>query len=221
MQNRKRLSAEEIDSLLGEHQQSLEQYIKPYIHKKVDPITEHVYIVSEGDYVYNDLLQNNARGVCHAENGYIYFRDNVDITANLLIHEFVHRLSRNCINGEWVEGINNPPDGVTYSFNESITEMIAIDITGIREKGHPYLPCVDLVDFLCNKVGKTDLISAYFNSDLFYFNKILGKDYELFSINLGNLASTWSKANACDYAADDEIEFRELQKRIVAFIMYL
>ena len=95
MTNRKLLSVEEVNDILGKHKETLEEYMKLYIVKSVDPITKHVYIVSSGDNVYKELLEEKARGVCHMEDGFIYFRNDIDLTPHLLIHEFIHRLSRN------------------------------------------------------------------------------------------------------------------------------
>lgn len=188
MDHREALSSEEIDGILGNHKIRLEEYAKPYIHRNIVPITEDVYIVHKGDDIYNDLINKCARGVCPVENGHIYFRDDVEITAHLLIHEFIHRLSRNrkfimaSFSWCWVEGIDFPSDYLTY-INEAITEMIAVDIMGEREENNPYNKGLKVIDMLCNKIDKTAIVYAYMSGNRKFFKNMLKKDYKNFKDN--------------------------------------
>lgn len=188
MEHRKLLSSEEINGILGNHKIHLEEYVKPYIHKDIVPITEDVYVVYKGDDIYNNLINKRARGVCPVENGHIYFRDDVEITAHLLIHEFVHRLSRNrkfvmaSFSWHWVEGIDFPSDYLTY-INEAITEMITVDIMGEREENNPYNKGLKVIDMLCNKIDKTAIIYSYISGNRKFFKKMLNKDYKKFKDN--------------------------------------
>ena len=199
MQNRKQLSTDDINNILGENKRNLEEYINPYIHKMVDPINEHIYIVFPGDEVYMDLIDQKARGACYTKDGYIYFRSDVNITAHLLIHEYVHRLSRNrkfvikklswCL----VEGIDFPKGCLKY-LNEVITEMITSDITGLEEPDNPYTLGLDLVRQFANKVGKHSMVNAYFEGDIHFFKKQLGKYYKPFVCSFFNLISCYIEA---------------------------
>ena len=188
MEHRKPLSSEEINGILGNYKNRLGEYVKPYIHKNIIPINEYVYVVHKGDDIYNDLINKHARGVCPVENGHIYLRDDVEITAHLLIHEFIHRLSRNrkfvmasrswC----WVEGIDFPSDYLTY-INEAITEMITVDIMGELEENNPYNKGLKVIDMLCNKIDKTAIIYVYMSGNRKFFKNMLKKDYKNFKDN--------------------------------------
>ncbi len=199
MENRKQLSTDDINDILGESKRTLEEYIKPYINKKVDPINEHIYVVFPGVDVYIELVDKKARGVCHTKDGHIYFRNEVNLTAHLLIHEFVHRLSRNrkfvikMLSWCLVEGIDFPKDCLNY-LNEVITEMITSDITGSEEPDNPYTLGLDLMRQFANKVEKNSLINAYFKGDIRFFKKRLGKYYKLFVYNCFNLINFYIKA---------------------------
>lgn len=199
MENRKQLTADDINDILGENKRTLEEYIKPYIHKKVDPITEYIYVVFSGDDVHTELVNQKARGVCHTEDGHIYFRNEVNLTAHLLIHEFVHRLSRNrkfvikILTWRLVEGIDFPKDCLDY-LNEVITEMITSDITGTEEPDNPYTLGLDLMRQFANKIGKHSMINAYFEGDIRFFKKRLGKYYRPFVYSYFNLIDFYIKA---------------------------
>lgn len=199
MENRKQLSNDDINDILGECKRTLEEYINPYINKKVEPINEHIYVVFPDDDVYIELINQKARGVCHTEDGYIYFRNEVNLTAHLLIHEFVHRLSRNrkfvikMLSWRLVEGVDYPRDCLNY-LNEVITEMITSDITGSEEPDNPYTLGLDLMRQFANKVGKHNMINAYFEGDIRFFKKRLGKYYKLFVYNCFNLIDCYIKA---------------------------
>ncbi len=188
MTNRKQLSVEEIDSILGNYKKSLEGYIHLYIHRKVELIPKHIYIVYEGDAVYKKLKKHCARGVCIPSNGYIYIRHGTELTDHLLVHELVHRFSRNrrliisVFPWRWVEGVDFPNDIFT-DINEAITEMITVDIIGEKEMDNPYNRGLDIINALCSKTGKRNMIQAYFNSDRKFFRKVLKKHYYEFKKN--------------------------------------
>lgn len=214
MKNRRLLSAEEIDNILGQHKRSLEEYIKPYFRMGTDPITKNIYLVYDGDDIYIELKNGRNRGLCCTENGYIYLRSDVDLVPSLLIHEFIHRLSRNRkfikrhLKWEWVCGIDFPRKGIFY-LNEAITEMIAIDITGTCEDGHPYRPGVEIVEKLCNTIGKNDLITAYFNGDISFFKRRLGRYYKSFTYTFFHMMYFWFKLNSLGPETSDISDIKE------------
>lgn len=218
MDHREALSSEEIDGILGNHKICLEEYAKPYIHRNIVPITEDVYIVHKGDDIYNDLINKCARGVCPVENGHIYFRYDVEITAHLLIHEFIHRLSRNrkfimaSFSWCWVEGIDFPSDYLTY-INEAITEMIAVDIMGEWEENNPYNKGLKVIDMLCNKIDKTAIIYAYMSGNRKFFKNILKKDYKSFKDNF-LFMMTYSQSDEYVY----QLMARESEKELMNII---
>lgn len=223
MVNRRPLTAEEIDNIIGEHKSTLEKYIKQYVHKKVEPITENVYIVYEGDDIYDDLTKNGCRGRCDCADGYIYLTEDFLVKRSIksFIHEYIHRLSRNCFNGQYIMGISSFFDGRLYYFNEAITEMIAIDITGISENDHPYLVGVDIVRKLCDVVDKNSLIAAYFNGDITFFEKHLGEWFEAFSNNIANMMYFFGKANSNNSGANDIDECRKGWDNLINIISWL
>ena len=226
MENRKKLTADDINDILGENKRTLEEYIKPYIHKKVDLINENIYVVFPGDDVYKELIDQKARGVCHTKDGYIYFRNEVNLTAHLLIHEFVHRLSRNrkfvikMLSWHFVEGIDFPKDCLNY-LNEVITEMITSDITGLEEPDNPYTLGLDLMRQFANKAGKHSMVNAYFEGDIHFFKKRLGKYYKPFVYCFFNLISFYIKAlslNGDKQTMQRALEAGQILKSIIDII---
>ena len=201
MEKRRAITTEEIDNILGEHITSLDEYIRPYIQKDVDPITEHVYVVYEGDAIYEELKTGGHRGLCRAKDGYIYIRNDVDWSPNLLIHEFIHRLSRNRkFVKAWpiyqsVLGLDQPRNCLHY-VNEIITEMIAVSITGIEEERNPYTFGLDLMRQFANKVGAHNLIKAYFEGNVGFLKRKLSKCYKNFAGNFAVLISCYSSAQS-------------------------
>lgn len=210
----KLLDADYINNLIKKESYNLQtKYIKPYIHKDFEPITTNVYVVSKGDIFYDDLKQNNARGICDADTGYIYFRDDVTITAHLLIHEFIHRLSRNKFKDEWIEGIAFT-DTNLYYLNEVITEMITCRITGTTETDNPYSIGLKHIDALCDKLGEFKIVRAYFNGNINFFKRKLGKDYSDFEDNFLCLIYYGNPYNFLDGTETHTEEVQKLLKPI-------
>ena len=219
MDKKRILSAYEIDSILGDFKKTLDKYTMPYKNKKVDPITENVYIVSQGNYMYNELIELGARGGCRVEDGYIFIREDVELTPHLLIHEFIHRLSRNrrlyinSIEWKWVEGINLPEDCLDY-MNEVITEMITVDIIGREEEGNPYTIGLELMREFANKVGMHDLADAYFYGNVRFFRKKLKRYYRAVVNSFCNLVGYYIKAYSANGTLNDKYQVCDAERNL-------
>ncbi len=146
-------------------------YVKHF--KKIPNLTKNVFILSDDECIgeHNDLLKK--RGKCVTENGYIYIRES-KFNKHVLIHEFIHRLSRNYLDCGWVEGIGvevNIGQGIIdYSgLNEVLTEWFAYEITKYRETTiyQDYLPVIDGI--ITNICSLKSIKSAFFKGDIGYF----------------------------------------------------
>ena len=144
----------------------IEDLIEPYLEKinticeivgKPNNITENIFIVSKGDIEYEDLIQNQCRGKCEPKNGYIYFRNDTELNPLIIIHEFIHRLSRKRLWFEWVIGTQYK-DGKTTYFNEFLTEAITYKITGQKENNNKYNVGIKYIEKLFNRL----IIRFYF-----------------------------------------------------------
>lgn len=124
-----------------------------------------------------DLSQK--RGKCVYSTGKICLREdaflrNGEVNEHLLVHEFIHRLSRNelRINREikiWIAGFDYPGNDVKpAAFNELLTEWIAHDITGIKENTiyQVYLTEIDTLNNLLGNRRFRKLMRAFFHSDI-------------------------------------------------------
>lgn len=58
--------------------------------------------------------------------------------------------------------------------------MITSDITGMEEADNPYTLGLDLMRQFADKVGKEELIRAYFESDIHFLKQHLKKNYTPF-----------------------------------------
>lgn len=104
-------------------------------------MTQGVYIIPKEKCVgkHADIAEGKNRGKCVTKNGQIYIRDSA-FCEQVLVHEFIHRLSRNKIRvnkpwKQWVEGVTVVVNKIPmFGFNEVLTEWIAFSITGIEEQ---------------------------------------------------------------------------------------
>ena len=226
MKIRRELTEEEINGILGRHKKSLEEYIAPYLKPYTEPITKNVYVVYKCDEIYDDLMERGARGRCDYDDGYIYLRSDREPTAHLLIHEFIHRVSRNRkfvikpFGTQWVEGIDFPQKDL-FDLNESITEMIAIDITGERECGHPYNEGVDILEKLCKPNDKNDMIEDYFTGNLSFFKKKLKKNYKNFLFCFKDMMRCWLSYNSPERKPNDMDDFSIAKSNLENMISWL
>ena len=173
----------------------IEDLIEPYLEKinticeivgKPNNKTENIFIVSKGDIEYEDLIQNQCRGKCEPKNGYIYFRNDTELNPLIIIHEFIHRLSRKRLWFEWVIGIQYK-DGKTTYFNEFLTEAITYKITGQKENNNKYNVGIKYIEKLFNRFGEKKVMLAYFKGKRKDFKKMLKGDYKNYINAITNL----------------------------------
>lgn len=144
-----------------------EKYIKNF--DSIPNITKNVFIVPSNECIGKHSDLSNNRGKCESDTGYIYIRENA-FNEHLLIHEFIHRLSRNRLRQHlfkriWIEGIGYQQNNVDYrGLNELITEWLAFNITNYKENNN----CQHYFCFINEFKKECDfdkIIEAYFNSD--------------------------------------------------------
>lgn len=145
-----------------------------------------VYIIPDNKCVgeYEDLAIGYNRGRCDTDTGNIYIRESA-LCEHLLVHEYIHRLSRNYINGEWNLGIGfsfNLACSVDFNgINELLTEWLAYKITMKKENDSIYQMLFPIIDIItnkriyrfCNRIPK-----AYFRSDYRTIIKIFDKVFK-------------------------------------------
>lgn len=114
------------------------KYIKNF--DSIPNLTQNVYIIPDDKCIgdYEDLAVGKNRGRCDTNTGNIYIRESA-FCEHLLIHEFIHRLSRNKVKigifkRQWVEGVMFINKKVALlGLNEVLTEWFAFQITNIIE----------------------------------------------------------------------------------------
>lgn len=211
MCNKKLLSEKEVNDILGPYKLAIEKCIDLFPRKRGISITNHIYIVSAGNNVYNELVKVNARGKCKKGNGYIYFRDDIEITDHLLVHEIIHRLSRNlkivrkCPPLQWVEGVDFSPK--SHHMNEVITEYITSLITGKNEENNPYTIGLEYIQHFGDKVGVHNMIQAYFRGNVRFFKRELGRDYKIFSETFATLIVCYTQCCSTNFHESDKRNF--------------
>lgn len=72
--------------------------------------------------------------------------------------------------------------------------MITSDITGMEEADNPYTIGLDIMRQFADKVGKEELIRAYFKSDIHFFKQHLKKNYKTFVNQFYSLIYFYIKA---------------------------
>ncbi len=125
----------ELQKINNEYYPIIKSKYKEYIKNfnKIPDMTQNVFILSDEQCVgeHEDLLK--MRGKCVTETGYIYIRKS-KFNKHVLVHEFIHRLSRNYLDCGWVEGISVETDIIDYNgLSEVLTEWFAYKITKIDE----------------------------------------------------------------------------------------
>ena len=97
------------------------KYIKNF--DSIPDLTHNVYIISDNKCIgdYEDLAPGTNRGRCDANTGNIYIRESA-FCEHLLVHEFIHRLSRNFRQGQWTNGLDGFYLISFCGINELITE---------------------------------------------------------------------------------------------------
>lgn len=126
------LDTETIHNLTDCYSDRLKWYKRKYRpFKRIAPITEGVCIARITDSTYALLWEHHARAWCNSDNGKIYIRNDAELTGHLLMHEYIHRMSRKRISKvEYSFGFEGDrEDKPTVAFSEALTEWVAIDIT--------------------------------------------------------------------------------------------
>lgn len=114
------------------------KYIKDF--NSIPNMTQNIMLLSEERLFFerDKLTKNNARGNCDVNTGYIYIIKDA-FCEHLLVHEFMHRLSRNqkragIFKKYWVSGIYDPYETVDFrGLNELMTEWLTFKITNFKE----------------------------------------------------------------------------------------
>jgi len=182
-----RIPRAEIEQLIEPYRAELDNLIETYVpNKTIQDITEDVFIVDNNDKIYKELKNNNGRAKCDANTGNIYIRNDIDLTAHLLIHEFIHRISRNKVKvglfkKQWIEGIMFVDKKVAlYGLNEVLTEWIAFDVTNYTEN-NSYQQEFKLIKDVKKHHNLLDkIIGAYFDNNK---DKLLVLLYDVYGIN--------------------------------------
>ena len=104
------------------------------------------------------------RAKCNTETGNIYIKELTSVSSNLLIHEYIHRLSRNFICCEWKLGIVSK-NGRSSFLNEAITEWLTILVVGEKESHNKYNKLVYYLKPLIYSVPNYQVIRNYFKSE--------------------------------------------------------
>lgn len=163
-----------------EIKKSYGKYIKNF--DRIPDITKKVFVIPDEKCVgkHSDLIM--MRGKCVTRNGYIYIRESA-FSEHLIIHEFIHRLSRNfrykgLLRWGWIEGIGFEQNKIDYNgLNEILTEWLAYKITQIKEPG-VYQENFIFVESLLKKCCSSEVLEeAFFNGD---YNTILEENIKLY-----------------------------------------
>lgn len=157
-------------------------------------LTTDIIFIPHDKCVGKHIDLGKARGKCDSKTGIIYIRENV-YCDHLLVHEYIHRLSRNYkhtgyLKKQWIEGFCYPyrkNEGILYwGINEVFTEWVAYDITGIKED-NPYQLYFGIMQHIVEKLGQNKyqkLIHAYFNGDKIVLCEMI---YEVYGNETKNL----------------------------------
>ena len=166
------------------------KYIKNF--DSIPDLTQNVYIIPDNKCIddYEDLAVGKNRGRCDADTGNIYIRESA-FCEHLLIHEFIHRLSRNKVKirffkRQWVEGVMFLDKKVAlFGLNEVLTEWFAFQITNIIEANN----CQLQFPFIKNIFDTNDTDSIAFK----YFNNMYEDLINMFYATYG--LSVYDKIN--------------------------
>lgn len=158
------------DKYYGKIKNAYGRYIKNF--DQIPDMTQNIFIVPDdectGDYA--DLVVGKNRGRCDANTGNIYIRESA-FYEHLLVHEFIHRLSRNKIKlgllkKQWIEGIMYLDKKVAlYGLNEVLTEWLAFNITNHIENNIYQQEFTLIVDIKKHHNLLEKIIGAYFCSN--------------------------------------------------------
>lgn len=135
---------------------------------KIDDMKTNIFFLTEKECIgeHEDLLYS--AGKCNITDGNIYIRDKDIIPERLLVHEYIHRISRNYINNIWHMGIQTEDDGIRISLNEAITEYFCWKLVKYDENEPRtiYMNGLDCIEKLSNKIGYEVLKDIYFNNKI-------------------------------------------------------
>lgn len=145
---------------------------------------------------FSDIAPGKARGKCDTKTGYIYIRESA-FCEQVLVHEFIHRLSRNKIkikrfSKQWVEGIAIPDEKLPLvGLNEVLTEWLTFQITGIQEPNSYqrlfyYIEEIELHPHISSSDTLETIIECYFKSN---YNAVAYKMYDLYGDNAVKILS--------------------------------
>ena len=164
------------DKYYNKIKKAYSKYIKNF--DSIPDLTQNVYIIPDNKCIddYEDLAVGKNRGRCDADTGNIYIRESA-FCEHLLIHEFIHRLSRNCRQGNWTNGLGCFYLVPFYGINELITEWIAFSITNIKEANNRQQNLFFLIDnFKCeHRIRFALLFRFYFIGDIQKATKVIPK----------------------------------------------
>ncbi len=147
------------------------KYIKNF--DSIPDLTQNVYIIPDDKCIddYKDLAVGKNRGRCDADTGNIYIRESA-FCDHLLIHEFIHRLSRNktkkILFPQKILGIAT--EAKYIGINEIFTEYLSIKID--TEECNSYLQFINIFSTL-DETSIIDFTGYYFKGDIFNFINLL------------------------------------------------
>ena len=157
------------DKYYNKIKKAYSKYIKNF--DSIPDLTQNVYIILDNKCIgdYEDLAVGNNRGRCDVDTGNIYIRESA-FCEHLLIHEFIHRLSRNFIDCGWIEGFMISDTEIFL--NELINEALTSKICGYESRNYN-LYLFPIFHKIVKKIGYDNLLYAYFSSDIIYLKSNL------------------------------------------------
>ena len=166
------------DKYYNKIKKAYSKYIKNF--DSIPDLTQNVYIIPDDKCIgdYKDLAVGKNRGRCDADTGNIYIRESA-FCDHLLIHEFVHRLSRNYDGHQWINGIGIESNFYDLSgFNELFTEWFTYHITHTRENSNYQKTFFLIKHFkLRHPHDFKKMIMYYFSSNTDYAVSLIFKYY--------------------------------------------
>lgn len=152
--------------------------------RNVSPIYRDIYYVNVKHPIGQTLVKMNTPALCMYETGEIFclYDERVILSEARLVHEFLHRASRRRLLFGYVSGMDILPKHTEK--NEVITEYLTMRIMGEEEykkkvnPGNKYLPKLDLVKNIEDKIGIHALVKAYLNGDSKKLKFDIGADYK-------------------------------------------
>lgn len=130
-----------------------QEIINTYSLTEIKSAPEKDFVLSTAEYgvhilpdsTYKFRYKGNTRAICKEKTGHIYIKESA-FSNFVLVHELIHRLSRNQKTGfwgrkYWQNGIATIENGINYTgLNEIITEWFAVKISGWElGEDHPNL----------------------------------------------------------------------------------